>query len=163
MNRINQVWATDITYIKMPIGFLYLLAIIDLYSRYIMGYSVSISLEAEFCTEALERAISKHSCPEIFNTDQGSQFTSEQWTAVLLQNNIKISMDGKGRCYDNIFIERFWRTIKYEEVYLKSYDSVTEARESIDEFIDFYNHKRPHQSLKYKTPAEVLFYKKEEI
>ncbi len=161
--RVNQVWATDITYIKMPIGFLYLLAIIDLYSRYIVGYSISISLEAEFCIETLQIALSIYGNPEIFNTDQGSQFTSNQWVQTLVDNKVKISMDGKGRCFDNIFVERLWRTIKYEEVYLNSYDTVTEARIGIKEFIEFYNYKRPHQSLQYKTPAEVYLLSKRVI
>ena len=155
ITRPNQVWATDITYIKMADGFIYLLAIIDLYSRYIVGYTISISLEADFCVEALESALQKYNRPEIFNTDQGSQFTSNDWLKTLLINEVKISMDGKGRCFDNIFIERFWRTVKYEEVYLKSYDSVSEARQELDEFINFYNHERPHQSLQYKTPASL--------
>ncbi len=161
--KANQVWATDITYIKMQLGFLYLLAIIDLYSRYIVGHAVSTSLEADFCIETLQIALSIYGNPEIFNTDQGSQFTSNHWIKILIDNKVKISMDGKGRCFDNIFVERLWRTIKYEEVYLSSYDTVTEARVGINEFVEFYNYKRPHQSLKYKTPAEIYLLSKERI
>jgi putative transposase len=156
--RINQVWATDITYIKMKDGFIYLLAIIDLYSRFIVAANVSISLEAEFCIEALNSAILYYQKPEIFNTDQGSQFTSHGWIDSLAEHNIRISMDGKGRCFDNIFVERFWRTIKYEEVYLKSYETVNEARSALLKFIEFYNFERPHQSLQYKTPADIYMF-----
>ncbi len=158
INRVNQVWATDITYIKMPTGFLYLLAIIDLHSRFIVGHEISISLEADFCIETLACSLNKYSHPEIFNTDQGSQFTSRNWIQTLIDNNVKISMDGKGRCFDNILVERLWRTIKYEEVYLKSYDTVNEAKSGITEFVKFYNNIRPHQSLKYKTPAEIYLH-----
>jgi putative transposase len=153
----NQVWSTDITYIRMPIGWIYFLAILDLHSRFILSFAVSTSLEAEFCVKALNDAISKHRAPQIFNTDQGTQFTSQIWTDLLTKNNIRISMDGKGRCFDNIRNERLWRTLKYEEVYLKSYDSVTEARQELSEFVKFYNWTRPHQSLSYKTPADVYF------
>lgn len=155
INKTNQVWATDITYISMSEGFIYLLAIMDLYSRYIVAATISITLEAESFTAILEEAIGKYGKPEIFNTDQGSQFTSREWIQILLENQIKISMDGKGRCFDNIFIERFWRTVKYEEVHLKCYETVPEARLSIMQFIEFYNHLRPHQSLGYKTPKQL--------
>lgn len=158
VERPNQVWATDITYIRMGngIGFVYLIALIDLYSRYIVSWGLYTTLEAENCIEVLERGL-KRAKPEIFNTDQGSQFTDERWIGTLTVNGIQISMDGKGRYLDNIFIERFWRSVKYEEVYLKSYVTVPEGREEIGKYIEFYNNERPHQSLKYKTPAEVYF------
>jgi putative transposase len=156
IDRPNQVWATDITYIKMNPGFVYLIAIIDLYSRYIISWRLSITLDVSFCCEALEEALLQEK-PEIFNSDQGSQFTCEKWTQILSSQGILISMDGKGRCIDNIYCERLWRAIKYEEVYLRSYDSVSQARESIGNYIEFYNHQRPHQSLGYETPAEVYF------
>ena len=155
--KINQVWVTDITYIRLPDGFVYLLAIMDLHSRYIVASILSISMEAEAFIEPLEEAISKYGAPEIFNTDQGSQFTSAQWLNILLKNCIRISMDGKGRCFDNIFAERFWRTVKYEEVYLNSYETVPQARYAIMNFIEFYNNKRPHQALGYKTPKQVYY------
>jgi len=157
IEKINQVWATDITYIRMNEGFTYFLAIIDLYSRFILASYLSTNMEAEFCVDTLQVALSQHSKPEIFNTDQGSQFTSNGWCDLLKANQVQISMDGKGRCFDNIFSERLWRTVKYEEVYLKSYNSVSEAREQLKTFVEFYNHKRPHQSLDYKTPAQVYF------
>jgi putative transposase len=154
VTRPNQVWAADITYIPMARGFLYLVAIIDWYSRYVLSWRLSNSLEADFCVEALKEALRK-SKPEIFNTDQGSQFTGEAFTSILEQNNIRISMDGKGSYNDNIFIERLWRTVKYEEVYLKAYQDGKEARYSLDSYFQFYNTKRPHQSLAYRTPANV--------
>lgn len=157
IEKTNQVWATDITYIKLSEGFVYFLAIIDLYSRFILSAYLSTSLEVEFCVEALQKALKNYQNPEIFNTDQGSQFTSFDWCNLLKENNIKISHDGKGRCFDNIVNERLWRTVKYEEVYLKSYDSVVDARKQLMDFVEFYNHQRPHQSLKYKTPAEIYF------
>lgn len=157
INKTNQVWTTDITYIRMNEGFVYLVAIVDRYSRFILSSYLSTSLEAEFCVNSLNVALGKYQKPEIFNTDQGSQFTSSIWTDLLEGNQIKISMDGKGRCFDNIHQERLWRTVKYEEVYLKSYDSVAEAREELAKFVEFYNYSRPHQSLSYKTPAEVYF------
>lgn len=155
--RINQVWATDITYIRMNEGFTYFLAIIDIYSRFILSTYLSTTLEADFCIEALQMALNNYQKPEIFNTDQGSQFTSQNWIDLLAKNEIKISMDGKGRCFDNIHQERLWRTVKYEEVYLKSYESVNEARSGLGNFVYFYNYERPHQSLNYKTPAEIYF------
>lgn len=155
VNRINQVWATDLTYIKMDEGFTYFIAIIDLYSRFIIASYLSTNMEAEFCIETLQLALNSYNKPGIFNTDQGSQFTSNGWCDLLIKNQIKISMDGKGRCFDNIFSERLWRTVKYEEVYLKSYDSVKSAREQLMAFVKFYNYQRPHQSLDYKTPAQI--------
>jgi putative transposase len=160
IEKTNQVWATDITYIRIHSGFVYFLAIIDLYSRFILSAYLSTSLEADFCVEMLKISLEKYQNPEIFNTDQGSQFTSFKWCDLLKEKNIKISHDGKGRCFDNIVNERLWRTVKYEEVYLKSYNSVNEARMQLMDFVEFYNHQRPHQSLKYKTPAEVYFAKK---
>ncbi|SER96147.1 putative transposase, partial [Pseudovibrio axinellae] len=149
--RPNQVWAIDISYIPMAKGFIYLVAIIDWYSRRVLSWRLSITMEADFCIEALEEALAKHGKPEIFNSDQGSQFTSIDFTDVLKREDIKISMDGKGAWRDNIFIERFWRTIKYEEVYLKAYANVPEARQSIGQYITFYNLKRPHSSLDWNT------------
>jgi putative transposase len=157
IDKINQVWATDITYIRLHEGFVYFLAIIDLYSRFILSSYLSTSLEAEFCVETLQKALENYRHPEIFNTGQGSQFTSFDWCHLLKEKNIKISHDGKGRCFENILNERLWRTVKYEEVYLKSYNSVNEARIELDKFVKFYNHERPHQALRYKTPAEVYF------
>lgn len=155
--KINQVWITDITYIRMSEGFTYFIAIVDLFSRFILSSYLSTSLEADFCVEALKSALNEYPKPEIFNTDQGTQFTSFNWCQILEERQIRISMDGKGRCFDNIFSERLWRTVKYEEVYLKSYETVKEAREQLKNFVEFYNHQRPHQSLDYKTPAEVYF------
>lgn len=155
INRSNQVWVSDITYIPMNHGFIYLVAVMDLYSRQILSWKVSNTLDTSFCIEALEEAIAKYGKPEIFNTDQGSQFTSLLFTETLAENGIKISMDGKGRCIDNVFIERFWKSLKYEEVYLKAYDSVREAVFSIGEYIWDYNNERPHSSLGDKTPEEA--------
>jgi putative transposase len=157
IDKTNHVWATDITYIRLHEGFVYFLAIIDLYSRFILSASLSTSLEAEFCVETLHKALKNYQHPEIFNTDQGSQFTSSDWCDLLKEKNIKISHDGKGRCFDNIVNERLWRTVKYEEVYLKSYESVNDARRQLMDFVEFYNYQRPHQALKYKTPAEIYF------
>ncbi len=161
IKKINQVWTTDITYIGMDEasggGFTYFLAIIDLYSRFILASYLSTNMEAEFCVDTLQLALNQHIKPEIFNTDQGSQFTSNGWCDLLKKYDVKISMDGKGRCFDNIFSERLWRTVKYEEVFLKSYDSVKSAREQLRAFVEFYNYKRPHQSLDYKTPAQVYY------
>jgi putative transposase len=153
VSRVNQVWAADITYIPMARGFLYLVAIIDWYSRRVLSWRLSNTLETSFCVEALHEALRRYGSPEIFNTDQGSQFTAEDFTSVLLDRGIKVSMDGKGRCIDNIFIERLWRSLKYEEVYLYAYDSVREAREGIGRYFDFFNYERPHQALGYQTPA----------
>jgi putative transposase len=155
INRPNQVWAADITYIPMAKGFLYLVAIIDWYSRYVVSWRLSNTIDADFCIEALEEALRKGK-PEIFNTDQGSQFTSEEFTGILKKNNIQISMDGKGSYNDNLFIERLWRTVKYEEVYLKAYQNGREARISLGNYFRFYNTERSHQALEYRTPAEVF-------
>jgi len=155
ISRVNQVWETDITYIPMAHGFLYLVAIIDWHSRYVLAWRLSNTLDVHFCLDALEEALSKGT-PEIFNTDQGSQFTSEGFTGMLLQRGIQVSMDGKGRCMDNVFVERLWRSVKYEEVYLNAYQDVPEARVSIGAYMRFYNEERPHQALEYRTPREVL-------
>jgi putative transposase len=155
ITRPNQVWAADITYIPMAHGFLYLVAIIDVYSRYVLSWKLSNSLDADFCGEALKEALRKGS-PEIFNTDQGTQFTGKAFTGILEQHGIRISMDGKGSYNDNLFIERLWRSVKYEEVYLKAYQDGREARISIGNYFRFYNTERPHQALGYRTPAEVF-------
>jgi putative transposase len=155
INRVNQVWTADVTYIPMARGFLYLVAIMDWHSRYVLAWRLSNTLEVDFCMEALAEALSKGR-PEVFNTDQGSQFTSEAFTGILLEQGIQISMDGKGRYTDNIFVERLWRSIKYEEVYLKAYGNGTEARAGIGAYLDFYNQERPHQALGYRTPGEVF-------
>ena len=155
--RPNQVWATDITYIPMARGFVYLVAVVDWFTRRVLSHRVSISMEAGFCVEALEEAIGKHGKPTIFNSDQGSQFTCEAFTGVLFKNEIAISMDGKGSWRDNVFVERLWRSVKYEEVYLRAYDTVAEARASLAKYLDFYNRQRPHSSLDRKTPDEAYF------
>lgn len=152
--RPNQVWGTDITYIRLEEGWAYLVAIIDWYSRYVIAWEVSRTLESDFCIAALNSALQKGS-PEIFNSDQGVQFTSNDFTKILSDREIKISMDGRGRCMDNIFTERLWRTVKYENVYLKSYRNIEEAKAGLSEYFQFYNHKRRHQSLNYQTPADV--------
>ena len=156
IDRVNQVWCTDITYIPMAKGFLYLVAIMDWSSRYVLSWRVSNTMDADFCVEALEEALARYGRPEIFNTDQGSQFTSEAFTGTLQRHGVAISMDGKGRFMDNIFIERLWRSLKYEEVFVKAYATVAEARKGIGEYIVHYNSDRPHQSLKYQTPREVF-------
>jgi len=155
ITKVNQVWSTDITYIRMAQGFVYLVAIIDLFSRYILSWRVSINLENEFCIEALE----KHGQPEIFNTDQGSQFTSKDFINVLTEREIKISMDGKRRDLDNVFIERFWRSLKQEKIYLIILNTVKEAKNAVTNYMSFYNNKRMHQSLEYLTPEQVYFRK----
>ena len=157
IDRPNQAYAADITYIPMPMGFVYLMAITDWYSRKVLSWRISISMESDFCVEALKEAIDRYGKPEIFNTDQGSQFTGDDFTSVLKDAQIKISMNGKGRWLDNVFIERLWRSLKYEEVYLKAYESVREARRSIRTWIDFYNSERTHQSLDRMTPDDVYF------
>jgi putative transposase len=157
IERPNHVWATDITYIPMRRGFVYLTAVVDVASRRVLAHRVSITMEAEFCVEALKEAMAKHGRPEIFNTDQGSQFTSIDFTSVLLDAKIAISMDGKGAWRDNVFVERLWRSVKYEEVYLHAYDSVSEARASITKYVAFYNERRPHSSLDARTPDEAYF------
>jgi putative transposase len=153
----DQVWCTDITYIPMARGFVYLVAIVDWFSRRVLAHRLSITLTTDFCIEALEEALAKHGRPTIFNTDQGSQFTSEAFTDILLKNKIEISMDGKGSWRDNVFIERLWRSVKYEEVYLRAYDSVTDARASLGRYLIFYNRERPHSSLDRRTPDEAYF------
>ena len=153
--RPNQVWSTDITYIRMPRGFVYLVAIIDWYSRKILSWRLSNTMDAGFCVDCLEEAIKVYGTPEIFNTDQGSQFTSDAFTGVLIENGVTISMDGRGRALDNIFVERLWRTVKYEEVYLKQHDTVQHLLLGLTEYFIFYNEERRHQSLGYKTPSVV--------
>ncbi|MEX2517033.1 MAG: IS3 family transposase [Gammaproteobacteria bacterium] len=157
IDRPNQVWATDITYIPMARGFVYLVAIMDWYSRRVLSWRVSNTLDTRFCIDALEEAIERHGPPEIFNTDQGSQFTSDDFTQVLKRHDISISMDGKGRWMDNVFVERLWRSVKYEEVYLKAYDSIGNARASLGRYFAFYNSKRRHQSLDRQTPDTVYY------
>ena len=155
ITRPNQVWAADITYLPMPRGFLYLV-VMDWHSRYVLAWRLSNTLKAGFCAEALEEALGQGQ-PEVFDTDQGSQFTSLEFTQVLQDRGVKISMDGKGRYKDNIFVERLWRTVKYEEVYLKAYASVLEAKWGLEDFFRFYNGLRPHQALGYRTPAELFY------
>jgi putative transposase len=159
ITQVNQVWSTDITYIRMAQGFVYLVAVIDWFSRYILSWKISISLDADFCIEALEDAIEKYGQPNIFNTDQGSQFTSKNFISVLTDRKIKISMDGKGRALDNVFIERFWRSLKQEKIYMIILNTVKEAKNAITDYINFYNQKRMHQSLEYLTPEQVYFRK----
>lgn len=151
--RVNQVWAADITYIPMAHGFAYLVAIIDWYSRYVLAWRLSNTMETAFCVEALQDALSRFRPPEIFNTDQGAQFTADSFTGVLRDCGIKISMDGQGRCIDNVFVERLWRSLKYEEVYLNPYDTLSEARLGIGRYFKFFNDERPHQALGYQTPG----------
>ena len=155
--RPNQVWATDISYIPMARGFVYLVAIVDWFSRKVLAHRVSITMDADFCVEALEEALARYGKPEIFNTDQGSQFTSLAFTSVLRRENIAISMDGRGAWRDNVVVERLWRTVKYEEVYLRAYAAVSEARASIGRYLAFYNARRPHSSLAAKTPDQAYF------
>jgi putative transposase len=157
ITRPNHVWATDITYIPMAKGFCYLVAIIDWASRMVLSWRLSNTLDSSFCVEALREAIDKYGCPEIFNTDQGSQFSSDVFTEVLIENDIAISMDGKGRWMDNVFIERLWKSIKYEDIYLKAYGSMAELKKGLTKYFTFYNQKRWHQSLDKKTPAMVYF------
>jgi putative transposase len=157
VTRPNQVWAMDITYIPMARGFVYLAAVVDWFTRRVLAWKLSITMESSFCVEALEEALSKNKKPEIFNTDQGSQFTSEAFTGRLKKEGISISMDGKGRWRDNVFVERVWKSIKYEEVYLHAYESVQQARESIGRYLEFYNSVRPHSSLDGFTPYQVYF------
>lgn len=153
--RPNQVWSMDITYIRLGKGFVYLTAIVDWYSRYVIAWRLSNSLTDDFCVECLKDAL-QYGKPEIFNTDQGSQFTSEGFTGVLHNNKIAISMDGRGRCLDNIFVERLWRTVKYQDVYIKGYQNIPEAQAGLREYFDFYNMERRHQSLSYKTPWMIF-------
>ena len=153
----NQVWAMDITYVPMAKGFVYLAVVLDWFSRRVLSWRVSITMEAAFCIEALAEALAKHGKPEIFNTDQGSQFTGAAFTGVLAAHDIKISMDGKGAWRDNVFVERLWRTVKYEEVYLRAYDSVSDARASLGRYLDLYNRRRPHSSLDDQTPDQAYY------
>jgi putative transposase len=153
----DKVWAMDITYVPMARGFVYLAAVIDWFSRRVLSWRLSITMEAGFCVEALEEALARHGRPEIFNTDQGSQFTSHDFIDVLSKAGIAISMDGKGSWRDNVFVERLWRSVKYEEVYLRAYDTVSEARASIGRYLTFYNGRRPHSSLDRQTPDQAYF------
>jgi putative transposase len=162
VTRANQVWSTDISYIPMKRGFVYLIAVIDWFSRRVLSWKLSITMDVSFCLEALDEALKKYGKPEIFNTDQGSQFTSIDFTGRLKKEGIAISMDGKGRWCDNVFVERFWRSIKYEEVYLHAYDSVSEARSRIGQYIQFFNSRRPHSSLQAQTPDQVYFNRPQE-
>jgi putative transposase len=155
IERVNQVWCSDVTYIPMAKGFLYLVVIMDWVSRAVLAWRLSNTLGADFCVEALEEALERYRPPEIFNTDQGSQFTSDDFTGTLKQHGVLISMDGKGRCMDNIFVERLWRSLKYEEVYLHAYATVAEAKAGIGAWLDFYNQERQHQSLGYRTPRQI--------
>jgi len=157
IDRPNQVWSTDITYIPMARGFVYLCAVMDWFARRILAWRLSNTMESEFCVEVLEDALAKYGRPEIFNSDQGSQFSGTAFTGVLIKNEIAISMDGKGAWRDNVFVERFWRSIKYEEVYLRAYEDVPEARQSIGRYLDFYNSRRPHTALDRRTPDQAYF------
>jgi len=158
VERPDQAWAGDITYIPLTTGFGYLFAIIDWFSRYVIDWELSNLLDADFCVESLERGLLRKK-PEIFNTDQGVQFTSKEFTERLKNDGVKISMDGKGRALDNVFIERLWRSVKYEDIYLRGYESLKEVRQGLKKYFEFYNEKRPHQGLEYRTPAEVYFEK----
>ena len=154
INRPNQVWAMDITYIPMARGFVFLAAVMDWFSRRVLAWRMSITMHTDFCVEAVAEALTRYGPPEIFNTDQGSQFTSEAFTGLLTDSGISISMDGKGSWKDNVFVERLWKSVKYEEVYLKAYETVAEARKSIGAYLEFYNARRPHSSLDHKTPDQ---------
>jgi putative transposase len=157
IERSNQVWALDITYVPMARGFVYLVAVMDWYSRKVLAWRLSITMDVEFCVAAMQEAIARHGVPEIVNTDQGSQFTSYEFTELLKAHEIRISMDGRGRWLDNVFIERLWRSVKHEEVYLKAYDSVSAARDSLRRYFEFYNARRPHSSLDRVTPDQFYF------
>jgi putative transposase len=157
IERPNHVWASDLTYIPMKKGFVYLVAIMDWATRRVLSHRISISMTPDFCVDALEEAIARYGAPEIFNTDQGSQFTSEDFTDVLKENGIQISMDGKGRWVDNVFVERLWRSVKYEEVYLHAYESVGAAKVGIGRYLEFFNSRRPHSSLAGQTPDTAYF------
>lgn len=156
IDRCDQVWSTDITYVRLAAGFVYLMAVIDWYSRYVLGWALSTTLDADFCIDAVEQLLARKQC-EIFNTDQGAQFTTTRFTRPLLDRGIKVSMDGRGRALDNIFVERLWRTVKYEYVYLQDIPTVRAAWLGLRDFFHFYNYERLHQSLDYRTPAEVYF------
>jgi putative transposase len=155
--RPNEVWSTDITYIPMPRGFMYLVAIIDWYSRYVLSWELSNTLDTQFCLDALHSALGKHENPIIFNTDQGCQFTSKEFTSTILDQGIQLSMDGRGRALDNIFVERLWRSVKYECVYLNEFGTVPELHAGLEQYFKFYNERRLHQSLGYKTPKKVHY------
>jgi putative transposase len=154
IDRVDQVWSTDITYIPMPNGFMYLAAIIDWYSRYVLAWRLSNTLDGSFCLELLDEALGQGR-PEVFNTDQGVQFTAEAFTSRLLSASVAVSMDGKGRCLDNIFVERLWRSVKYEEIYLRCHETVPQLSQGLGRYFAFYNEERPHQSLDYRTPGEI--------
>jgi putative transposase len=153
----NQVWCSDITYIRMPHGFVYLTAIMDWASRYVLSWEISITMNDDFCVNALNSALRRHQIPQVFNTDQGSQYTGNVFTDTLKENGIKISMDGKGRCMDNIFIERLWRSVKYEKIFLEEFETVPDLIAGLKDYFEFYNFERPHQSFSGKTPAEVYW------
>jgi putative transposase len=157
IERPNQVWATDITYLPMAKGFAYLVAILDIYSRKVLAWRVSNVMTTAFCLEALQEALRRYGTPEIFNTDQGSQFTAEDFTAPLLAKGVRVSMDGKGRWVDNVFVERLWRSVKYEQIYLHAHETVRDVKTALTCYFDFYNESRPHQSLDYRTPDEMYF------
>ena len=157
IERPNQVWAADITYLPMAKGFAYLVAILDLYSRKVLSFRVSNAMSTDFCVEALQEALTRYGAPEIFNTDQGAQFTAEDFAAVLLAKGVQVSMDGKGRWIDNVFVERLWRSVKYEDIYLHAYETVREVKAALANYFSFYNARRPHQSLEYQTPDEKYF------
>jgi putative transposase len=157
VDRPNQVWATDITYIAMARGFVYLVAVVDWFTRRVLSWRLSITMEVAFCLEAVEEALAKYGKPDIFNSDQGSQFTSAAFTGLLLDSQVLISMDGRGAWRDNVFVERLWRSVKYEEVYLRAYDSVAQARASLGRYLTFYNTARPHSSLDARTPDDAYF------
>jgi putative transposase len=158
IERPNQVWAMDITYIPMARGFVYLAAVVDWFSRRVLSWRLSITMDVDFCLEAVEEALARYGRPKIFNTDQGSQFTSAAFTGLLVENGIAVSMDGRGAWRDNVFVERLWRSVKYEEVYLRAYDSVGEARASLSRYFIFYNTKRPHSSLDARTPERFYYH-----
>lgn len=153
----NHIWGTDISYVRLNVGFAYLVAIIDWYSRYVLSWQLANSMDGVFCQETLRQAIDNYDRPVIHNSDQGRQFTANDYTDILKHNNIQISMDGRGRCLDNIFTERLWRTVKYEDIYIKGYENIPEAKHGLNDYFNFYNNKRFHQSLNYKTPAEIYF------
>ena len=153
----NQAWASDITYLKINGGYIYLVAIIDIYSRKALTWRISNTLDNRFCKEVLEEALVKYGKPDIFNTDQGSQFTSNDFLSILENNDIRISMDGKGRALDNVYIERLWRSLKYEEIYLKEYEEISECIDSVNKYFTFYNTERFHQSLEYETPDDIYY------
>lgn len=157
ISHANQVWASDITYIRLKRGFVFLTAVMDWFSRYVLSWEISVTVDEDFCVSALERALRRHGAPDIFNTDQGSQYTGVAFTGVLQKQGVKISMDGKGRATDNIMVERLWRTVKYEDIYLKDYETVEDLIAGLRAYFDYYNHSRSHQSLGDRTPAEVYF------